>query len=243
MREPEPIMRHPTWWYRVSLGILVLGVGYLLVSGRLIAAHRIWTAPGNAPESAYPDAFLVNLLWMACIVPFGATVHWLVTQRRAERRLPAYLDAAKTILVVAWRGAPTYPEAPPEEVEAPPDEPWLALLKGASVAVLVPGFFWFGPAPIGHTTPVALWLGAVGVGMGGSFYCIERARPHVKQSWLEQQRSRFWSRNYTVNPANYEPAGRRWIIAYWVLTALFMVTWLSGAFWAMGQGRPGRAFP
>ena len=229
-------MRHPVWWYRTACVVLVLGVGYLVLSGRLAASMRFMSG-GRAPssEAEFFHHFLTNVMWIASIAPFLVTTHWVVTRRKAERTLGSYWDAAKTVFTVAWRRNAMEPDDAVASVEPPSEDSAMALVKGAGIALMVPTFFWFGPAHVAHTARTALWLGATGVWMGSGFYCMERARPFVKPSWLERQRGRFFGRAYTLSPGNYDPPGGRWIWRYYVFAALTAVTWLGGAALVMGR--------
>ncbi len=230
MIDPPAVKKHPVGWYRVSLVVLVVGVGYLLLSGRLVASIRAVGSP-NMPHDAFFHHFMTNVLWVASIMPFFLTSHWLVTRRRAERSFTSYWDAAKTVFAVAWRGHPLAPEET-EPIEEPESDPLMALLKAGTVAVGLPLFFWFSPVRLPHTQKVEIWLAVSGLLMGGTVYCQERARPYLRREWLERNRGRFFARTWTVNPANYEAPGKGWIVAHWVLSVLLGATWLGGSAWA-----------
>lgn len=232
---PEPT-RPPVWWYRIVTTLLVVGVAYLVISGRLaqsLGAFR--SARRDIPTNEFDRIFLTNVLWIASIFPFLGTAHWLVTRRRAERSLASYWSAAKTIVLVAARGAAPRTEDIVDEVEPPDDDQWSAILKGAGIAIAVPAFFWFSPAHIPHTPRVAVWLSVSGLLMGCSVYCVERARPHLDRDWLARQSGRFFAKTYTVNPSNYAGPGKRWITFYWVSAILMMIAWLAGGAVALGR--------
>src|SRR5206468_1795633 len=66
----SPVIRkHPVGWYRASLLVLVMGVGYLLLSGRLVASIRALGNP-NMPHDEFFHHFLTNVLWVASVTLF-----------------------------------------------------------------------------------------------------------------------------------------------------------------------------
>lgn len=221
--------RPPVWWYRIATTLLIGGVSYLVFSGRLAESLRSFgSAAHEVPPEAFDRVFLTNVLWIASIFPFFATVHWLVTRRRAERTMASYWNAARTVVLVAARGAtPRFDDA--VDPAEPPEEDRLgAVLKGLAFGLGVPSFFWFAPVPLPHTPPVAAWLVITGLFMGSSVYCIERARPYINRDWLTRQSGRFFGKTYTASPANYDGPGKRWIRFYWVCAVLMMISWLAG---------------
>ena len=190
-----------------------------------MASIRAFGNP-NMPPDEFSQHFMTNALWVASIMPFFLTTNWVVSRRRAARSLTSYWDAAKTVFAVAWRGQPLAPEET-EPMEEPEEDPLMALLKAGTIAVGFPLFFWFAPAHFPHTQKVEVWLAAAGLLMGGTVYCQERARPHLRREWLERTRGSFFARTWTGNPANYERPGKRWIVAHWVLVVLLGITWLG----------------
>jgi len=225
MFDPPAIKKHPVGWYRASLLVLVMGVGYLLLSGRLVASIRALGNP-NMPHDEFFHHFLTNVLWVASVTPFLLTTRWIVTRRRAEKSLASYWDAAKTVVDVARRGQPPVPEEA-EPIEEPEADPLMALLKAATVAVGFPLFFWFSPVFLPHTQKVEIWLAVSGLLMGGTMYCQERSRPYLRREWLERNRGRFFGQYWTANPANYDRSGKWWVFAHWVLVVLLGITWLG----------------
>jgi hypothetical protein len=102
-------MRSRAWWFRIAIAILVLGEGYLVISGRLAASNRHMNAPlvpsarpgGPDPEFFYD--FLTNVLWIAFLAPLGVTVVWLANRDKSVTAGSAYWRALKQVFVVAWR--------------------------------------------------------------------------------------------------------------------------------------------
>jgi hypothetical protein len=132
----------------------------------------------------------------------------------------------QTVFGVAWKGdvAPQL-DAASEGVD---EDPVGALMKGIAVAAMFASFFWFGPSPIEPTVRTALWLVLTGVLLGGTIYCVERARPFLRPSWHEAQRGRLLRRWWSPYPISYDPPGDRWIRWHWLLVVLAAVCWLGG---------------
>ncbi len=227
-------MKRQMWWFRVAIAIVVLGEGYLVVSGRLAAAYHFTTAP--LPTGAMPDGpdpeffhhFLTNVLWIAFLAPLGVTVVWIANHDKSASAGSAYWRAIKTVFVVAWKGTqdPHFADEAETLIE---EDPLGALMKGLAVAALLPSFFWFSPAELPHTPRTALWLGTTGLLIGASVYCLERARPFLTQAWHEAQRGRLFRRWWSPYPISYDPPGNRWIGWHWLFVILAGVCWLGGA--------------
>ncbi|HEV8266006.1 MAG TPA: hypothetical protein VGQ06_13735 [Gemmatimonadales bacterium] len=236
----EPISRGRVWWYRVAIAVLLLGEGYLVLSGRLAASFRHTTEPlppAAAPSGPNPEFFLhfaTNALWIAFLAPLAVTVWRIATRDRAASAGAAYWQALKTVFVVAWQGERAYLPEPDAADEVIEDDPLRALLAGLATAIIIPAFFWFGPAPLQHDVPTGAWLAAVGCLMGASVYCMQRARPHLKESWLARQRRRFFRRWYSTTPNDYNPPGNRWMIAYWIASVAAVISWVAGGALAFG---------
>ena len=227
-------MKGQVWWFRITIAILVVGEGYLLVSGRLAAAYRFTTAPlhtGASPAGPDPEFmhhFLTNVLWIAILAPLGVTVVWLANRDKSVSAGSAYWRAVKTVCVVAWKGA-QHPQFDDDVDTLIEEDPLGALMKGLAVAALLPSFFWFSPAPLPHTLRTGLWLALTGSMVGASVYCMERARPFLRRSWHEAQRGRLFRRWWSPYPISYDPPGNRWIDWHWVFVILAGVCWLGGA--------------
>ncbi len=220
-------MMRRVWWYRIAIAILVLGEGYLVLSGRLAAAYRYMSIPAApANQTEFFHHFITNVLWIAFLAPLGVTVVWVANRERSATAGAAYWRAMRTLFGVAWKGeaAPQLDDA----VDTVDEDPLGALMKGIAAAVLLPTFFWFSPAPIEHTLRTVVWLGCSGLTIGSSVYCIERARPFLKPSWHEAQRGRLLRRWWSPYPINYDPPGNRWISWHWVFIVLAAVCWMGG---------------
>ena len=215
------------WWYRIAIAILVLGEGYLVLSGRLAASYRYMKIPG-APtdQTQFLYHFITNALWIAFLAPLALTVVWVANRDKSATAGAAYWRAAKTVFGVAWNGdaAPQLDDV----ADGVEDDPFGAFMKGFAAAALLPSFFWFSPAPIAHTLRTAIWLVVTGVLIGASVYCVERARPFLKPSWHEAQRGRLFRRWWSPYPINYDPPGNRWIRWHWVFIVLAGVSWMGG---------------
>src|SRR5262249_34741242 len=226
------------WWYRSAIAILVLGEGYLLLSGRLAASYRFIGHDGAGSESEFFYHFLTNVLWVAFLAPLAITVVRLANRDKSATAGAAFWRALKAVCVIAWKGRedPWLRADGEARVE---EDPTGALLKGVGIALLMPSFFWFGPAPgfLPHTLRTAAWLGVTGLGIGASVYCAERARPFLKPSWHEAQRGRLFRRWWSPYPTSYDPPGNRWIGWYWLFAILTGVTWLGGGAIAMQAAR------
>ena len=134
-------------WYRIAIAILVLGEGYLVVSGRLAASYRFTSAaPATPSEAEFFHHFLTNVLWIAFLAPLAGTVVWLATRDKSATAGAAYWRAIRTVFTVAWKGD----AAPPleEATDTVEEDPLGALLKGVAAAALMPSFFWFAAVPI-----------------------------------------------------------------------------------------------
>jgi hypothetical protein len=223
------------WWFRIAIAILVLGEGYLVLSGRLAASNRHMNAPLTPSAPGQPDPeffydFLTNVLWIAFLAPIGLTVVWLANRDKSVTAGSAYWRAIKTVFVVAWKGTqdPHFADEAETVIE---EDPLGALMKGLAVAAVLPSFFWFGPGPgfMPHTLRTALWLGITGLLVGASVYCLERARPFLTPSWHAAQRGRLFRRWWSPYPISYNPPGNRWIVWHWVFLILAAVTWIGGA--------------
>ena len=223
-------MKHPVWWYRACIAILVLGEGYLLVSGRLVASYRAIGAPTSAGNDAeFFHHFITNVLYIAFLAPFMITLFWLVRRQRVAEPFPAYWNAAKTMFVIAWRGHPHPDDLAPDDDLTIDEDPMRAFLRGLMVAVTLPAFFWFAPVPFPHSPATAVWLLCVGCSAGGAVYCVERARPFLKKGWLERQQGRWFRRWWSQSPSDYDPPGNRWLWAHWIFVVLAGALWLVGA--------------
>lgn len=231
------------WWYRVAIAVLLIGEGYLLLSGRLAESYRHMTrpqAPTASPREPDPEfnrAFATNALWIAFLAPLGLTVWRIASRDKAASAGAAYWRAVKTVFVVAWKGEAAYLPEPDAADEVIEEDPLGALLAGLGTAVIIPSFFWFGPAPLRHDMRTGTWLAAVGFFMGASVYCMKRARPFLKESWLEGQRGRLFRRWFSATPNDYNPPGNRWMIAYWIAGIATAVCWIGGAVMAMPFAR------
>jgi hypothetical protein len=224
-------------WYRIAIAILVLGEGYLLVSGRLAASYRYMgtpSAPENQAEFFYH--FVTNVLWIAFLAPLGATVVWVATRDRSATAGAAYWRAIRTVFTVAWKGDAAVPLE--EATDTVDEDPLGALLKGVATAALLPSFFWFAKVPVPHTARSALWLGLTGALFGASVYCLERARPFLTPSWHEAQRGRLFRRWWSPYPISYDPPGNRWIVWHWVFAILAGVCWVGGFGFVIGSSTP-----
>ncbi len=217
--------RSRMWWFRIAIAIFVLGEGYLILSGRLADSYRFTTAPElptarpDGPDPEFFYRFATNVLWIAFLAPLGITIVWRAHHDKSASAGAAYWRALKTVFVVAWKG--TQDSQSDDEVDTVIEEdPLGALLKALAVAAVLPSFFWFSPAPLPHTLRTALWLGVTGLMVGASVYCMERARPFLKQSWHDAQRGRLFRRWWSPYPINYDPPGNRWIGWHWLFTIL-----------------------
>ncbi len=214
-------------WYRIAIAILVLGEGYLVLSGRLAASNRFDAAPPAATnDTEFFYHFVTNVLWIAFLAPLGGTVVWLATRDKSATAGAAYWRAIRTVFTVAWKGD----AAPPleEAIDTVDEDPLGALLKSVAAAALLPSFFWFAKVPVPHTARTAVWLGLTGLLVGASVYCLERARPFLTPSWHEAQRGRLFRRWWSPYPLSYDPPGNRWIVWHWVFMILTGVCWLGG---------------
>ena len=107
------------------------------------------------------------------------------------------------------------------------------LIKSVAAVVGVFGLFWVaGGFP--HTSGVAVWLASVGLLTGATYYCLERAREHLTESWHYGARYTVAPlkllRRWSFSPADYESAGRHW---FWLCWSGFAATLLD---WTIGSG-------
>ncbi len=218
--------RH-VWWYRSAIAILVLGEGYLLLSGRLaVSSHYISAPPAASNDVEFSRHFMTNMLWIAFLAPLALTVVWVANRDKSATAGAAYWRAVKTVFGVAWKADAVPPLD--DVADGVEEDPLGAFMKGIAAAALLPSFFWFGPAPIPHTLRTATWLVVTGVLIGASVYCVERARPFLKPSWHEAQRGRLFRRWWSPYPISYDPPGNRWIGWHWLFILVAAVCWMGG---------------
>lgn len=221
--------RHPVWWYRLTIVLILLGIGALLLSRGLTELPLF----GRDWEHRAPDPTrilgLVLLVAVTC-QPFLATVRWLIhRQRRIAGLNLSFWTAAGILIAVAWSGA-RYREGgfpPAEEAVELEDDPALALARAATVSCFALWFLWTVPPFLNSMLKVIL-LGGVTVLVGVSTYCLERARSYVTKDWLERNATTPISRRYSFRLRDYKPGGRRWLgfgVLAFVLWLLVLMVW------------------
>ena len=105
------------------------------------------------------------------------------------------------------------------------------LLKALAAVVGLFALFWAtGAYP--HTASVAAWLASVGLLAAATYYCLERSREHLTESWHYGARYMYAPlrllRRWSFSPADYKPAGRVWFWLCWAGWALTLLDWMVG---------------
>jgi hypothetical protein len=107
------------------------------------------------------------------------------------------------------------------------EDPIGALMRGFAASVI----FWitWRVVPfLDHRPPFMTLAVGVGVGIGGLVYCIERAKPFLRDRAAREQRRRSGFETLNVLwTESYAPNGRKWIRGAWTSGVLAGALWLA----------------
>jgi hypothetical protein len=228
-RTPRPPRLRPRWLYRLSYVWAGLGVGWLLVSGRLITYFAAFRRPLQQPPPDPTPLFGTGLLWLLFIGPLLVLAYDLGVQHTEARRLNTSIwRGLRESWRVAWQ-QPRLDEMAAEFAERPEDDVSAAVLQGITAAVLPLAVFW-GALPTLRTGPGAVWVGGAGVLFGIAAYCHRRAAAYLRDDPGGWSLFRQWS---LLNADRYEPAGRPFVRAQIVCIVLLPIWWLGGGGFVM----------
>ena len=219
-----PTTRSPAF-YRATLAVAALGIGYVVASGRFAAYLRFFldaVRAGSFPEEAFEESFITALIWIASLAPFLYASWELGRQHVAGRRLGhSLLVGFVSVLRVAFRGglAPAEAQA---FAAAPPDRASRAALRGGLMGALLPAFF-LAVAPPLRTRGGVLWLCVAGALVATMEYSRRRAAAHLR----DEPRGLFHTYGL-LNPARYEPRGRAFVKLQLAAMLVLAVWWLVG---------------
>jgi hypothetical protein len=154
---PRPPRLRPRWLYRLSYVWAGLGVGWLLVSGRLIAYFAAFRRPLQQPPDPTP-LFGTGLLWLLFIGPLLVLAYDLGVQHTEARRLnTSTWRGLRESWRVAWQ-QPRLDEMAAEFAERPEDDVSTAVLQES----LLRCCHW--PSFLGAQPTLRTWPGASGSG-------------------------------------------------------------------------------
>lgn len=225
-----PTTRSPAF-YRITVAVAAVGIGYLVASGRLAAYMRFFrdfARSAAPPKDAFAEDMTTAFIWLACIAPLLYASWEIGRQHVRGRRLGhALLVGVVSVFRIALRGelAPAQARA---FAGAPSDRVSRAALWGGAVGVLVPAFF-LTAAPSLRTSRAVLWLCVAGALIGGGEFFRRRAVAYLR----DEPRDLF--RTYRLfNPARYEPRGRVFVKLQIVVMVALAVWWLAGGAFLLG---------
>jgi len=209
--------RHPVWWYRVALAILICGVGIALARGRL-AELFLLTLRGQILRRDPADFSTALILLVLAGAPFHMTVRWLLRmyqQWSGER--PSYWSGAKLVVLSALnRSLAARASDESSQMEEPPE----ALRAGIEAGLWVAGVLLVMVQFRVSVGKVSL-IGLAGVIAGLAAYCLEHARAHALPNW---HRAARWIRTpFSLRPRDYNDVGRPWFLAACALSALWFL--------------------
>lgn len=236
-RTATPVRTRSRGFYRVTLALALVALVVMLASGHFQSVFGMLTHRGGVPPAITPERFgsmfLMNLAWLAGIAPLCFAAWELGSQRTAARRggfpmLAGFRDVFRIALGEGLSAADV------ASFDRPPrDRPGLALAMAAGAAVLMPAFFLTFVPPL--RTPAGLaWVGGAGLLMGVIVYCHRRAIAYIDQ---EPGRWDMFRQYRLLNPARYQPAGRRFVRIQILASVVLPVWWLLGGMFAMGMMR------
>src|SRR5437868_1827790 len=201
---PAPKFRSRAF-YRAVLVLPVVVLLVLLGTGRFQAQWSGFSLQGPPRPEPTRDDFVTNIIWLLALAPLVFAAWEIGRHHAAARRLNLVLWIGLREVVRHAFGR----KATPAQLEAydrpPRDRPGIALLLGGLTTVFIPGFF-MSVSPALRSGAPAAWVIGAGVLMGGTIYCHRRAMAYLVD---EPGRWDFFRQYRLLNPARYEPAGRR----------------------------------
>ncbi len=224
-KAPTPRVR-PRSVYQTAYVWAALGLGWLLVSGRLTSywhAFRPGTSPANVGDPT--DLFLTGVLYLVFLLPLLLLAYDLGSQSVEARPIgTSTWVGLRESWLLAWRH-PDLNEMAAEFAEPPRDEPGAALVYGILVAA-APITLFLQVMPALRNGPGILWIGGAGAFMGIAAYCYRRAAVYLRRDPGRWSMTRGWS---LLNPNRYEAAGRPFVSVQIACTILLPIWWLYGA--------------
>ena len=212
--------------YRAAYAWAALGLGWLIVSGRLLSYWRLTQqlAPDVVGGDTY-DVFFSGLLLVLSLFPLLILAYDLGSQSIEARRLGSSLWVGlQESWLVAWR-RPDLEEMAAEFAEAPRDDPAAALVYGLVIGA-TPLTVFLRAIPSLRTGPGVLWVGGAGFFMGVAAYCFRRAAAYLRRDPGRWSMTRRWS---LLNVNRYEPAGRTFVWVQIACMILLPIWWIYGA--------------
>jgi hypothetical protein len=221
----RPVRVRPRWWYRAAYILAGLGVGWLVLSGRLFSYVRAFRQPlEHTPGANDTEPFITALIWLLAIGPLFWLAYDLGSQHVQARRLDTSIWRG---LRETWRVA--WQQWHPQEMAAdfsvaPDDDLSAALFQGVAIGAM-PLALFLGTIPSLRTGPGIVWIGGASILFGVTGYCRRRAAAYLRDDPGSWSMFRQWS---LLNTERYEPAGRPFVRAQIVCMILLPIWWLGG---------------
>lgn len=222
---PPPPRLRPRWVYRAAFSWAALGIGWLLISGRLFSYFKAFRAPlQGEPVSAFDYHFTTAIVWLLALAPLLLLAYELGAQHTEARRLDMSIwRGLRETWRVAWQRR-CLDQMAVEFAEKPTDDVLMAFLYGLAVAAMPPALF-LSAIPALRTLPGTVWVSGAGVLFGITAYCHRRAAAYLKEDPGAWSMFRQWS---LLNPERYDPPGRPFVWAQILCMVILPIWWLGG---------------
>ena len=221
---PVPRFRSRAF-YRVVLGLPVVAILALVATGRLQAYFRMFSLDADVTQAEIQAGWVTGLIWMIAIAPLAFAAWEIGRHHTAGRRFDtSWLIGLRTVVRLAL-GDDMPPQILADFDRPARDDPRKALALGAATAIFFPVFF-LTFVPFVRTPLGVLWLLGAGVLFGTTVYGHRRAAAYLLD---EPGRWDLFRQFRLLNPARYDPAGRRFV-------RLQIIASLAIPFWWLGVG-------
>ncbi len=97
------------------------------------------------------------------------------------------------------------------------------IVKGVAVGLGAPWFFMVA-GPFSYPGWSGVFLATFGVSLGWATYCLERARTHLTDEWLELHGTDV-VRRWSWSVEDYDQEGKRWVWRWRQALGASLLTW------------------